>query len=242
MNGSTPRRRGFTLIELLVVIAIIAILAAILFPVFARARESARATSCKSNMRQLGTGILMYVQDYDELLPPACSGVCYPTAPANATSYSWRNATLSYIKNDQIFFCPSVPRAATNRWSGVMTPFVNEWTTVNDYGLNLVHYLVGAPTPASGVGIAQVDQVATTILLAEGENLAGGTLAYDVNTYNYNYLAAQPNASIRHSEGCNLLFLDGHVKYAKPNQVTEQATVPATPYGGGVDGSPWTIE
>src|SRR5438067_275349 len=68
-NLSEPTRRGFTLIELLVVIAIIAILAAILFPVFAQARESARMTSCLSNLRQIGTGTLMYIQDYDELYP-----------------------------------------------------------------------------------------------------------------------------------------------------------------------------
>src|ERR1700709_463295 len=69
MSHGPPRRRGFTLIELLVVIAIIAILAAILFPVFAQAREAARQSSCLSNMKQLGTGMYMYTQDYDEVLP-----------------------------------------------------------------------------------------------------------------------------------------------------------------------------
>lgn len=97
-------RRGFTLIELLVVIAIIAILAAILFPVFARAREKARQSSCLSNTKQLILGILMYAQDYDERLPLdgtlPLSGA-YPQAPF------WDARILPYVKNEQIFVCPS---------------------------------------------------------------------------------------------------------------------------------------
>src|SRR3954469_17430376 len=90
--------RGFTLIELLVVIAIIAILAAILFPVFARARENARRAACQSNLKQIGLGIAQYTQDYDERLP----GV-----GGQNTTYSWRSRIDPYIKSTQIFLCPS---------------------------------------------------------------------------------------------------------------------------------------
>src|SRR5579875_1263967 len=93
-------RRGFTLIELLVVIAIIAILAAILFPVFAQAREKARQISCLSNLKQIGTGISMYVQDYDETffqLP-------YTTDPPHLTA--WSDLVQPYIKNTAVFTCP----------------------------------------------------------------------------------------------------------------------------------------
>ena len=122
------RRKGFTLIELLVVIAIIAILAAILFPVFARAREAARQSSCSSNLKQLGTAMLMYVQDYDDTLPGA--------APFSAASpyghwvLAYNNgagqnmaqpgpfpvdqgALFPYVKNAQVYQCPSDSNART---------------------------------------------------------------------------------------------------------------------------------
>jgi len=100
------RRSGFTLIELLVVIAIIAILAAILFPVFAQAREKARTASCSSNTKQLGLAVIMYKQDYDERFP---FGGWRPTTalgPEEGT-WEWQNSTAPYIKNKGVFRCPS---------------------------------------------------------------------------------------------------------------------------------------
>jgi len=91
---------GFTLIELLVVIAIIAILASILFPVFARAREKARTASCQNNMKQLGTALMMYVQDYDEALP--YGSTTYMNSHVNV----W-DGMQPYIKNWQVYACPS---------------------------------------------------------------------------------------------------------------------------------------
>jgi prepilin-type N-terminal cleavage/methylation domain-containing protein len=114
------RRTGFTLIELLVVIAIIAILAAILFPVFAQAREKARSISCLSNMKQIGLGLYMYVEDYDELMPSAF--VCLPVVnngfsfncPAGTGVASYEYQINPYVKNKNIFYCPSdaLPRSA----------------------------------------------------------------------------------------------------------------------------------
>ena len=103
------KRKGFTLIELLVVIAIIAILAAILFPVFAQAREKARGISCLSNTKQIGLGILMYGQDYDEKFP---CGVL-PTSGPGFNGIGWAGQTYSYIKNGQLFKCPNDPTQGT---------------------------------------------------------------------------------------------------------------------------------
>ncbi len=109
-------RMGFTLIELLVVIAIIAILAAILFPVFAQAREAARKTACLSNTKQMGLGIVMYTQDYDEVFPmdswdvPAIGSADNDLGSgAYQSSVTWIWQIMPYIKNRQIFVCPSDP-------------------------------------------------------------------------------------------------------------------------------------
>ena len=113
MSRQSLSRKGFTLIEILVVIAIVAILAAILFPVFAQARESARKTSCLSNVRQIGTAYSMYIQDYDEHFPPhvtertAPAGT--PDTAADRAPFSYKIKLAPYTKSDKIFKCPSAP-------------------------------------------------------------------------------------------------------------------------------------
>jgi prepilin-type N-terminal cleavage/methylation domain-containing protein/prepilin-type processing-associated H-X9-DG protein len=101
------RSSGFTLIELLVVIAIIAILAAILMPVFARAREKARQASCASNLKQMGLALMMYGQDYDGFMPPS-------QLPSTGLSFSWPTMVQPYIKNAQVFVCPSGERGTSS--------------------------------------------------------------------------------------------------------------------------------
>lgn len=112
-SSSRYSSNGFTLIELLVVIAIIAILAAILFPVFAQAREKARSTACLSNNKQIGLGLMMYAQDYDETLVPPYAGSGDNTN-FDGSRLRWPHLIYSYVKNGQIFLCPSNPVAAPN--------------------------------------------------------------------------------------------------------------------------------
>src|SRR2546422_10936250 len=101
MDSNRPPhpRRGFTLIELLVVIAIIAILAAILFPVFAQAREAARKAACMNNMKQLGLALQQYAIDYDGMFPPS-------QLPATGANASWPTMSFPYVKNEGVFVCP----------------------------------------------------------------------------------------------------------------------------------------
>jgi prepilin-type N-terminal cleavage/methylation domain-containing protein len=114
-------RRTFTLIELLVVIAIIAILAAILFPVFAQARAKARQTACLSNMRQIGTAVMMYVQDYDEFYPPS-------QLPPSGNVVSWPTMIFPYVKNEGIFVCPDGEKSVKS-----VTLTINGVSTTGNY-------------------------------------------------------------------------------------------------------------
>jgi len=117
--------QGFTLIELLVVIAILAILAAILFPVFARARENARRSSCQSNLKQLGLGFVQYVQDYDERTPLIYAGTNPVTVASVGTAttaigaaseyWKWMDCIYPYVKSAQVYTCPSDSRAVSYR-------------------------------------------------------------------------------------------------------------------------------
>lgn len=188
---------GFTLIELLVVIAIIAILAAILFPVFAQARDKARQTSCLSNMKQIGTGLMMYVQDFDETYP----GALLPTPSINGGSTSDMRTPLDmqilpYIKNDQVWACPSdaaprVPPTDTRlQWwdgnykaKGLIRSYgylaeINtvQYSDVNggarDPNTGLSPYTgkrvpADATAPPVGKALAVIDQPSSTIALAE---------------------------------------------------------------------------
>ena len=206
-------RRGFTLIELLVVIAIIAILAAILFPVFAKAREKARQASCLSNIKQLGLGFMQYAQDYDEMLPQDYRS-------AWATRYSWRAMIYPYVKNGQVFSCPS----DSNRYAGALMGqcVSGEGSTMfSGYGDNTMHYLGGAPQPPGVVdtSLGQIALPAELIIIGDS-NGGSHQISLDVNTLGYVRTDA---GSMRHNEGANYGFADGHAKWMKPSSIEDSA-------------------
>lgn len=223
------RAKGFTLIELLVVIAIIAILAAILFPVFSRAREKARTASCQSNLKQLVLAVKMYTNDWDEKLPGFRWG---EGRNGNQSASVWFKACYPYIKNADIFKCPSSSRKY-RPWAGVwMTtpPFSNStfWLT---YGYNEI---VGNSMPS----IAQFSYPAMVLLLADcssawiGGYWQSGNRAFLRRVAfaepkgnigcgcppNDAFVPADPDAHARHSGGSNLGFADGHVKWYQWNR------------------------
>lgn len=185
-------RKGFTLIELLVVIAIIAILAAILFPVFARAREKARQSSCLSNVKQIMLSITMYIQDYDETLPPSRAH------PASGWKV-WTTATEPYRKNEQILTCPS---SAGYGWGN------------SDYGLNR-HIFTEISYGADPRKLSTIEYPAETLALADssttGDTADGWTYSY---SWGLNYIPENDRfIPARHNGGANFGFCDGHAKW-----------------------------
>ncbi|NLO07609.1 MAG: DUF1559 domain-containing protein [candidate division WS1 bacterium] len=181
------KRAGFTLIELLVVIAIIAILAAILFPVFARAREKARQTSCLSNLKQIGLAFMAYAQDYDE---------CMTLAPdAGALSHHWWNVTLQpYILNEQVLDCPSDP------------------SLDYAYGYNYRHLRTDSTTGA-GIPLAQIQRPAERYLLMDGRARCVYCVFCWPNQANEGPYGDNWYIRPRHNEGANIAFCDGHAKW-----------------------------
>ena len=209
------KRTGFTLIELLVVIAIIAILAAILFPVFARAREKARQSSCLSNLKQIGLAAVMYAQDYDERF---VFGFTYYYDSGGTEWLAWfPNLLEPYIKNQQIFVCPSHKQSYS---------FEQPWGTMYySYGYN------GLPDPGAsnkalmGAGasssLAEIEVPAGTIAFIDATWIEldhGAASSYD----QFDFMGVgDGNISKIHNDGYNATYCDGHAKWGKRTKLSD---------------------
>lgn len=223
--------KAFTLIELLVVIAIIAILASILFPVFGRAREMARRTSCLSNQKQLGLGFLQYIQDYDETLPGATNGpsgpgllggwIYFTKFPADATGgipgYDPRYGSIyPYVKNTQVYICPDDSKGRING---------------DSYAANSCVFN-GSGTFIPGKILSAFSTTSSFILLLEEVEDPANT---DSDSSNDAYFLAPKNGiggdliSTRHMNGSNFTFIDGHTKFYQVSQIVANGLIYGDP-------------
>ena len=220
LTPNNQKRHGFTLIELLVVIAIIAILAAILFPVFQKVRENARRTACLSNLKQLGLGITQYTQDADEHMPSAASGGAGKgegmlggwmyyinftnTAAAPLKFDPTQGSIYSYVKSKGVYTCPDDSTGQTTGDSYAISSCTASLTRINGIW--------------PGKNLSAFDNSSGTLLLCEegsGNPATSTNDAYFLNDQSAAVINATPGDSIslRHNSGSNMLFIDGHAKY-----------------------------
>ncbi len=196
-------RGGFTLIELLVVIAIIAILAAILFPVFAKAREKARQTSCTSNMKQICMAQMMYAQDYDERL---------------TGREMWSLKLQPYVKNWQLFSCPSWGNTVALRVQGYCQYRYNHWNYPGIFG-HKGGYAVACYTTGATYGrpLSKIKRPAQVIWLFEGPANTSPTSAWGCLQHSNpdSGCANGPVVDPRHNNGAVFGYVDGHVKWQR---------------------------
>lgn len=208
MARSRRCRRAFTLIELLVVIAIIAILAAILFPVFARARESARAISCASNLKQIGLGFALYIDDTNGVYPLAASTIAWDDVDASKGTAPWMQQIYAYTKNRQIYKCASDSETDYSYFMSARAAYIAAG-------------MVGAATDERRI------QYPSAFVIA-GDTMGFQIIDADKDDYSSNCVGGEANGTPfkewqRHNGGQNLLFADGHVKKIttySPNAMT----------------------
>lgn len=239
--GRQRARAGFTLIELLIVIAIIAVLAAILFPVFSRARENARRSSCQSNLKQIGLGLMQYIQDYDERFPQAWPGNTFGTATPQTNAampgaklktncgttdgywVSWMDVVQPYVKSVQIFVCPSAARPEESSYGYS--------TCISGYKRSSY---TGGGSGRVPVALRQVRRPSEIVLILDRNTVDSliGTEPFSIGSE----ARTSPDGDkiFPHFDGGNIGYVDGHVKWQKRDKAKAYA-----PDGTALDDRAW---
>ena len=228
-------RAAFTLIELLVVIAIIAILAAILFPVFARAKENARRSSCQSNLKQIGLGLIQYVQDYDENFPLNSMDIAGIGGGAKGKFGRWRAVTHPYIKSTQVYTCPSSRTGDSD--SATYTIGSNAMTFSGAFNYGTSVYVVANGDTDPPVSIAAINAASLVPMIADSSAMTFNQEFWRVINANHSVQADgfNPPTSVqegdsRHINGSNICFADGHVKFYPQQRLTLDPTRTSRPF------------
>lgn len=240
-------RTAFTLIEILVVIAIIGLLAAILFPVFARVRENARRASCQNNLKQIGLAIVQYAQDYDEFLPSRL-------VTQGVNNMSWRTMIYPYVRNPQLYSCPSNTNNKTS--AGEYNSFSAQILGTSDPGIRIsyaanLNYFPGPgkqrllsvfDTPAQLIAITEswesnsnltIDYASSGLVppysrpcFGLGPGVTGGQITSSPATSACTSNASGQGLFSGHQGTSNYLFADGHVKAFRPLQTIAVGSTP----------------
>lgn len=213
MNTQPSRRRAFSRFEAVAVCGVALLSGAVLLPaiaqgsifdVFGRARENARSSSCQSNLKQLGLGLIQYVQDYDELYPPVSTSEKSPMGYAN-TGYGWAGLVQPYIKSTQIYQCPSEKHPAQLTVDTTKSGYTDYWMN----------------SRLSKVALSSINAPAQTLLSGDGDGGSpASTARYNIPALPYSWRVTPGSPALRHLNEANYCFADGHVKRLLPSAVT----------------------